>query len=315
MAEGEEKRSGPEPEAQTDAMQTEAEARQPEPEVPLKASPSAPSDVHAQRKESAPAASASPAETVAEEPASTKEPELVIAEKISAAKIGSEKISAAKASATEVRAAYEHPLAIRVTHWINAVCVFVLVTSGLRIFRAFPSFGPKIPEQDLIDIPKAITLGGWLGGALQWHFTFMWLFAASGAVYLLYQFLSGHYRTVLFTPKDISGVWPMVRHYFLFGPKPPVTGQYNPLQKLAYTSTVGFGILSLLTGLVLYKPAQYSWLAFLFGGFHLTRIWHFASMCGFVAFVPGHLIMVALHGWSNFYSMLSGWKREPEYER
>ncbi|MGC2244967.1 MAG: cytochrome b/b6 domain-containing protein [Terriglobales bacterium] len=215
---------------------------------------------------------------------------------------------------TKVRAAYEHPFAIRLTHWVNAVSVFVLVTSGLRIFRAFPSFGPKIPEQDLIDIPKALTLGGWLGGALQWHFTFMWLFAGSGVIYLAYQLLSGHYRTVLFTPKDIPGVRPMVRHYFFFGPKPAVTEQYNPLQKLAYTSTVGFGVLSFLTGLVLYKPAQFSWLAFLFGGFHLTRIWHFASMCGFVAFIPGHLIMVALHGWSNFYSMLSGWKREPEYQ-
>jgi len=212
------------------------------------------------------------------------------------------------------RAAYEHPYAIRLTHWVNAVALFVMVTSGLRIFRAFPSFGPKIPQQDLIDIPKALTLGGWLGGALQWHFTFMWLFAGSGVVYLTYQLLSGHYRTVLFTPKDIPGVWPMARHYFLFGPKPPVTGQYNPLQKLAYTSTVGFGVLSLLTGIVLYKPAQFSWLAFLFGGYHLTRIWHFAAMCGFLSFIPGHLIMVALHGWSNFMSMLTGWKREPEYQ-
>jgi thiosulfate reductase cytochrome b subunit len=52
----------------------------------------------------------------------------------------------------------------------------------------------------------------------------------------------------------------------------------------------------------------------LFGGFHLTRIWHFAAMCGFLAFIPGHLIMVALHGWANFFSMFSGWKREPEYQ-
>jgi len=214
-----------------------------------------------------------------------------------------------------VRTAYEHPLPIRFTHWINAISLFVMVTSGLRIFRAFPSFGPKIPENVLLDIPKPLTIGGWLGGALQWHFTFMWFFAASGVLYLAYQFLSGHYRTVLFTVKDISGVWPMARHYFLFGPKPPVTGQYNPLQKLAYTSTVGFGVLSLLTGIVLYKPAQFSALAWLFGGFHLTRLWHFAAMCGFFAFIPGHLIMVVLHGWSNFFSMLSGWKREPEYQK
>ena len=89
---------------------------------------------------------------------------------------------AAKAEEPElVRAAYEHPLAIRITHWVNAISLFVMVTSGLRIFRAFPSFGPKIPEKVLLDIPKSLTLGGWLGGALQWHFTFMWFFAASGA--------------------------------------------------------------------------------------------------------------------------------------
>ena len=195
-----------------------------------------------------------------------------------------------------VRAAYEHPLAIRVTHWVNAVSLFVMVTSGLRIFRAFPSFGPKIPEKVLLDIPKSLTLGGWLAGALQWHFTFMWFFAASGVLYVAYQIISGHYRTLLFTPRDVPGVWPMARHYFFFGPKPPATGQYNPLQKLAYTSTIGFGMLSLITGIVLYKPAQFSWLAFLFGGFHLTRVWHFAAMCGFLAFIPGHLIMVLLHG-------------------
>ena len=222
---------------------------------------------------------------------------------------------AAKAEEPEVvRAAYEHPLAIRVTHWVNAISLFVMVTSGLRIFRAFPSFGPKIPEKDLVDIPKALTLGGWLGGALQWHFTFMWFFVASGVVYVAYQIISGHYRTMLFTPRDLPGVWPMARHYFFFGPKPPATGQYNPLQKLAYTSAIGLGVLSLLTGLVLYKPAQFSWLAFLFGGFHLTREWHFFAMCGFLAFIPGHLIMVLLHGWSNFFSMLSGWKREPDYQ-
>lgn len=213
-----------------------------------------------------------------------------------------------------VRAAYEHPLPIRITHWVNAISLFVMVTSGLRIFRAFPSFGPKIPEKVLLDIPKSLTLGGWLGGALQWHFTFMWFFAASGILYFAYQLASGHYRTMLFTPRDIPGVWPMARHYFFFGPRPPATGQYNPLQKLAYTSTIGFGVLSLLTGMVLYKPAQFSWLEFLFGGFHLTRLWHFAAMCGFLAFIPGHLIMVLLYGWSNFYSMLSGWKREPEYQ-
>jgi Ni/Fe-hydrogenase b-type cytochrome subunit len=213
-----------------------------------------------------------------------------------------------------VRAAYEQPLPIRITHWVNAISLFVLVTSGLRIFRAFPSFGPKIPEKILLDVPKSFTLGGWLGGALQWHFTFMWFFVASGVFYLAYQIFSGRYRTVMFRPRDIRGVWPMVRHYFFFGSKPPAMGQYNPLQKLAYTAAVALGVLALLTGVVLYKPVQFSWLGLLLGGYRLMRIWHFAAMCGFLAFIPAHLLMVLLHGWSNFVSMFSGWKREPEYQ-
>lgn len=212
-----------------------------------------------------------------------------------------------------VTAAYEHPWAIRFTHWLNAAAVFVLAASGLRIFRAFPSFGAKIPERDLINIPNALTVGGWLGGALQWHFTFMWLFAGSGLLYIAYQLLSGHYKTVLFLPRHVKGLWPMTRHYFLFGPKPELTEQYNALQKLAYTATVLCGVASLLTGIVLYKPVQFSWLAWPMGGYHLARVWHFAAMCGFLAFIPGHLIMVVLHGWSNFASMLTGWKRDPEY--
>jgi Ni/Fe-hydrogenase b-type cytochrome subunit len=220
----------------------------------------------------------------------------------------------------KIKATYEHPFIIRFAHWLNAISLFVLIGSGLRIFRAFASFGEPshhwanaVEYKPFISVPKQFTIGGWLGGALQWHLSFMWIFVATGAIYLVYQLLSGRYKQVLFVPRDIRGVWPMARHYFFFGKKPEATEPYNPLQKLAYTSTVGFGVLSFLTGLVLYKPAQFAWLAFLMGGFHLARIWHFAAMCGFLAFIPGHLIMVLVHGWNNFYSMLSGWKKDPEY--
>ena len=211
------------------------------------------------------------------------------------------------------RPIYEHPWAVRFTHWANAVSVTVLAMSGLRIFLAFPSFGAKIPQHNLIDvIPQAATLGGWLGGALRWHFTFMWIFMGGGLLYVVSQIVSGHYRTVLFVPRDVPGVWPMARHYFLFGPKPPATGQYNPLQKLAYTSTLLFGLASLLSGLVLYKPVQFSALALLFGGYHGARLVHFVALCGMLAFIPGHLVMVVLHGWGNFASMITGWRRRAD---
>src|SRR5512137_1986802 len=78
------------------------------------------------------------------------------------------------------RAAYEHPWAVRFSHWLNSVSLLVMVASGFQIFRAFPSFGAKIPQKDLLHWPQAFALGGWLGGGLQWHLTFVWIYIATG---------------------------------------------------------------------------------------------------------------------------------------
>ena len=213
------------------------------------------------------------------------------------------------------RPVYEHPWFVRFSHWTNAAALTVLTLSGIQIFSAFPSFGAKVPQQNLVEtIPDMLRLGGWLGGALQWHFTFMWIFALGGIFYVIAQVASGHFRTVLFVPGDVRGVWPMARHYFLFGPRPAASSQYNPLQKLAYTTSILLGALLLATGIVMYKPVQFSTLGVLFGGYHRARLLHFLAMCGLLAFIPGHLVMVAIHGWDNFRSILTGWKMHPEYE-
>src|ERR1700722_11857923 len=82
----------------------------------------------------------------------------------------------------------------------------------------------------------------------------MWIYIATGLVYVGYQILSGNYKQVLFVRRDLSGVWPMARHYFLFGPKPVLKEAYNPLQKHAYTMTIGLGVLSVLTGAAVAFP-------------------------------------------------------------
>ena len=222
-------------------------------------------------------------------------------------------VSAVDAEESQVRTAYEHPWAVRFCHWLNSVSLIVMAASGLQIFRAFPSFGPKIPQHNLVNVPKSLALGGWLGGALQWHMTFAWIYVATGIFYLAYQIFSSNYRQSLFVPRDLAGVWPMVRHYFFFGRKPAQTEVYNPLQKMAYTSAILLGLLSILTGIVLYNPVQFSFLAMSMGGFHWARVWHFCVLCAMLLFVLGHLIMVILHGWNNFTSILTGWKRNPEY--
>jgi len=202
----------------------------------------------------------------------------------------------------------EHPAVVRLSHWAAAIAVVVLVMSGLEIFAAFPSFGSKVPQRDLLALPEAVRLGGWLGGALQWHMTFAALLVAIGSIYAVYQAGSGNYRQVLFAGRDVPGLRPMVRHYLLRGPKPTEGGTYNPLQKLAYTAVLGLGVVLAVTGAALYKPVQFAWLVTILGGFRLVRIWHFAAMCALLAFIPGHLLMVGLHGWRNFASMWVGFR-------
>jgi len=200
----------------------------------------------------------------------------------------------------------EHPAVVRLCHWLSALAVIILAASGLEVFAAFPSFGDKLPRHDLFTPPDVLRLGGWLGGALQWHLTFAWVFLGAGITYVIYQTITGNYRQVLFARSDVRGVWPMARHYFLFGPRPPRHGTYNPLQKLAYSTAIAAGGVLAVTGLALYKPVLLSGIVGAMGGLRLVRIWHFAAMIGLAAFVPGHLIMVALHGWSNFASMWTG---------
>jgi thiosulfate reductase cytochrome b subunit len=131
----------------------------------------------------------------------------------------------------------------------QSVALFVMVGSGLQIFRAFPSFGAKIPQKDLLHWPKAFAIGGWLGGALQWHLTFMWIYIAPAFSISATKFSAATTSKCSSPIAIIPGVWPMVKHYFFFGPKPPLREAYNPLQKQAYTSAIILGVLSVLTGL------------------------------------------------------------------
>jgi Ni/Fe-hydrogenase b-type cytochrome subunit len=203
-----------------------------------------------------------------------------------------------------------HPAIVRLCHWVFALAITVAIGSGLEVFAAFPGFGEKVTQTDFFAPPSAIRLGGWLGGALQWHFSFAWPLTFATVIYLAYQIVTGNGRQVLFVARDLRGVWPMARHYLLFGPKPTVTETYNPLQKMAYSVALLLIVVSIVTGFALYKPVHLSWLVDVLGGFRLTRVWHFAAMCGLLAFIPGHLVMVALHGWRNFAGMWTGGKKQ-----
>lgn len=189
-----------------------------------------------------------------------------------------------------------HPLWMRITHWLNALAVLVLVASGWRIYNAAPFFP--------FTFPKEITLGGWLGGALQWHFAAMWLLAANGLVYLLANVFSGRLAARFF-PLSPRGVV----HDALAALRGRLSHadqrHYNQVQRLAYLFVMVDIVLLVLSGLVLWKSVQFWLLRDLLGGYEFARRIHFVAMAGLVGFVAVHLVMVALVP-RTLLSMLSG---------
>lgn len=208
---------------------------------------------------------------------------------------------------------YEHPWLIRLLHWLMVGTFFAMAGSGLEILAAFPMFGSKLPEKASLTVPSSLRLGGWLGGGLNWHLTFASVWIAVGVVYLTSLWTTGRWRMTLIQRAEFTGILPMAKYYLRIGSKPPSTQPYNPLQKAAYTTVITLAAILVGTGILLYKPVQFSGLVWLLGGFSMVRLWHFLAMVAIIAFLPGHLLMVALHGWNSFRSMWTGWNHAPEY--
>jgi thiosulfate reductase cytochrome b subunit len=177
-----------------------------------------------------------------------------------------------------------HPLAVRITHWLNVIAMFIMVTSGWRIYNASPLFDFRFPRE--------LTLGGWLGGALQWHFAAMWLLAINGLVYLGYGCWSRHFRTH-FLPLTPRAVWREFANA-LRGRISHELGVYNAVQRAAYAGVIGVIVVLVLSGLAIWKPVQFQGLASLMGGFEGARWVHFIAMALVVLFVAVHVAMVAL---------------------
>ena len=177
-----------------------------------------------------------------------------------------------------------HPLWLRVTHWLNALAVVILVMSGWRIYNASPLFDFRFAD--------SITLGGWLAGALQWHFAAMWLLAVNGMVYLLLNLGSGRLLRKFFplSPRAVlADLFDAIRGQLSHADP----HRYNAVQRVVYLFVMIDSVLLVISGLVLWKSVQFPLLRELLGGYEAARRVHFFAMAALVVFVAVHLTMVA----------------------
>jgi thiosulfate reductase cytochrome b subunit len=194
-----------------------------------------------------------------------------------------------------------HPLPIRIMHWIGAISVLCMMLSGWAIYNASPS----LP----FTFPRWMTLGGWLAGGIAWHITVMWALFADGVAYLLYGFLSGHFRRDLRPLGLRAAIVDLVAA--LTGRLGHRLGHYNAVQRLLYVGVILLICCSVATGLSIWKPVQLGWLTDLFGGYPVARGIHLAAMIGIALFVVVHLTLVVIFP-RTLIAMLSDKAAEPE---
>jgi thiosulfate reductase cytochrome b subunit len=145
-----------------------------------------------------------------------------------------------------------------------------------------------------------------LAQGLSFHFFVMWFFALNGVLYVCYLAWSGEWRTLVPRRESWKAAWGVVLHDLHLRRDAAVNDKYNGAQRISYTAIVLMGAASLLTGLAIYKPVQLGWLTRAMGGYEMARWLHFWLTIGFVLFFVVHVVQVAIAGWGNFQSMVTG---------
>jgi thiosulfate reductase cytochrome b subunit len=205
----------------------------------------------------------------------------------------------------------KHTLAVRWLHWINFPLLFMMMWSGLLIYWANDIYSLRIAGYELfkffpqwfydyLEIPFRLAEG------LKLHFFFAWLFTINGIIYVVYLIFSGKWRALLPIPGSFNRATTVALHDLHIVKKLPSQGKYNDAQRIAYTGVILMGAGSVITGLAIYKPLQLAWLTSLLGGYEWARWEHFWLAILFVLFFVVHIVQVALAGWSNFRSMITG---------
>lgn len=205
----------------------------------------------------------------------------------------------------------KHPLAIRWFHWINFPVLAIMIWSGLLIYWANDVYKIKIGGKEFIKFfPKsfyeALNIPFHLAEGMAYHFLFMWLFFINGLLYVLYTAFSGEWKYLLPNKKSFKEAWLVLLHDLHIKKGLPFQTKYNAAQRIAYTAIVLMGFGSIITGLSIYKPVQFGWLAWICGGYEAARVEHFVLTIGYCLFFVVHIIQVILAGWKNFRSMVTG---------
>jgi Ni/Fe-hydrogenase 1 B-type cytochrome subunit len=219
------------------------------------------------------------------------------------------------------RRIYVWEFPVRLYHWVNAICVFVLIATGY-----------------LIGNPLAIEYASeayqqyWFGWVRFLHFMTAYIFFFNFLLRIYWGFVGNRYSNWKnFFPltrekrKQIREILRVDVLQTVGAGRIPVG--HNALAGWVYLLSFLVFLFQAFTGFALYSglsysfvPGLFAWVVPLMGGDMAVRYWHHVFMWFFVIFTIVHVYLVCYHdyveGRGTTSSMVGGWKfeRDEEFE-
>lgn len=192
-----------------------------------------------------------------------------------------------------------HPLWLRLMHWANALAVILMILSGWRIYDAtnfLHIHTPVLTNHGVVwgwGIAAAYTLGGWLGGALQWHFAAMWILVVNAVLYVIISVATKRF-VPQFLPVTVPGIIKDLKSALTGHLSHADIRHYNYVQKVAYLFAMADIVVLIVSGCALWKSVQFAWARVLTFGYEPARYIHFTAMVLLCAFIVVHVVMALL---------------------
>ncbi|RMH68223.1 MAG: Ni/Fe-hydrogenase, b-type cytochrome subunit [Gemmatimonadetes bacterium] len=216
-------------------------------------------------------------------------------------------------TAPSYKRVYVWELPVRFYHWVNALCVFILIITGFLIGNPVSiSYSTEAYQQY------------WFGTVRFLHFVTAFIFFFNFMFRIYWGFVGNRYaRWTNFIPHkaaQFKEMWEVLKVDVLqTSLKGEIHVGHNMLAGFIYFISFLVFLFQAITGFALYSsmssawlPQQFTWVVALMGGEFAVRQWHHTFMWFFIVFVLIHVYLVAYHdyieGRGTTSSMVGGWK-------
>mgnify|MGYP000894731939 FL=1 len=194
--------------------------------------------------------------------------------------------------ATTIKREPDQSLAIRIMHWIHALCIVLLAWSGMYIHY-----------------PGAFSFPGAMNGARYIHFIAMYVVTMNLIIKIYHALVTGYYKQIWFYMRHTKDLVPLAKYYLWMSDVEPKEGHLNPGQRATYSMWLFLIIIEALTGFALYQLPGFGWVTRICGGtLYWVRVVHFLGNWLFIITTGIHIYLSLYHGLGLLRGMLTGYE-------